>query len=164
MTILKLLSRLQYLERGGVPVPLHQPNPFQWVTSRSSAGDLKITVNAHPSGNQHPRNPQPLCAPQPVELPLERAGPSQKCVPVPLGLPPTTECQSLHRRVSQTFFGNDVSAVLPPSGTIALSELDPEMTAMLSWAAEIIGLMWNPSRLEVWFLETANGAFLSRGA
>lgn len=71
--------------------------------------------------------------------------------------------------MSQTFFGNDVSAVLPTSGTIALSELDPEITAMLSRAAERIGLVWNPSRLDVWFLGAASaasrpGAFLSRGA
>ncbi len=54
--------------------------------------------------------------------------------------------------------GDDDSAVLPPSGVIALSEPDPEMMAMLSRAAENVGLVWNPpprpdpSRLDMWFL------------
>ncbi|KTG39033.1 hypothetical protein cypCar_00039582 [Cyprinus carpio] len=36
------------------------------------------------------------------------------------------------------------SAVLPPSGVPALPESDAELTAMLSRAAESIGLEWNP--------------------
>ncbi len=54
--------------------------------------------------------------------------------------------------------GDDDSAALPPSGVVALSESDPEMTAMLSWAAENVGLVWNPpprpdsSRLDEWSL------------
>ncbi len=54
--------------------------------------------------------------------------------------------------------GDDDSAALPPSGVVALSEPDPEMTAMLSRAAENVGLVWNPpprpdpSRLDEWFL------------
>ncbi len=37
--------------------------------------------------------------------------------------------------------GDDDPAVLPPSGVVALSEPDPEMTAMLSRAAENVGLV-----------------------
>ncbi len=54
--------------------------------------------------------------------------------------------------------GDDDSAVLPPSGRVALSESDPELTAMLSRATESIGLHWRPlpsperSRLDDWFL------------
>ncbi len=54
--------------------------------------------------------------------------------------------------------GDDDSAVLPPSGRVALPESDLELTAMLSWAAESIGLHWRPppspkrSRLDDWFL------------
>ncbi len=44
-------------------------------------------------------------APQPVELPMERAGPSTWSVPaVSLALLPTTGCRSLHRRVSRSFW------------------------------------------------------------
>ncbi len=52
----------------------------------------------------------------------------------------------------------DNPAALPPSGVVALSEPDPDMTAMLSQAAENVGLMWNPpprpdpSRMDKWFL------------
>ncbi len=54
--------------------------------------------------------------------------------------------------------GDDDSAVLPPSGRVALSESDPRLTAMLSLAAESVGLHWRspPSpkclRLNDWFL------------
>ncbi len=54
--------------------------------------------------------------------------------------------------------GDVDSAALHPSGVVALSEPDPEMTAMLSRAAENVGLVWNPpprpdsSRLDKWFL------------
>ncbi len=53
---------------------------------------------------------------------------------------------------------DDDSAALPPSGVEALSEPEPEMTAMLSRAAENVRLMWNPpprpdsSKLDEWFL------------
>ncbi len=86
-------------------------------------------------------------------------GPLQSGVhhPFPSVLPLTTRCRSLHRRVS-SLSGDDDSAALPPSGVVALSEPDPEMTAMLSRAAENVGLVWNPpprpdpSRLDEWFL------------
>ncbi len=51
--------------------------------------------------------------------------------------------RSLHRRVFELSGEEDLSA-LPPSGTIAIPELDLEMTAMLSRAAERVGLEWRP--------------------
>ncbi len=54
--------------------------------------------------------------------------------------------------------GDDDLAALPPSGRVALPESDPELTAMLSRAAESVGLHWRPlpsperSRLDDWFL------------
>ncbi len=48
--------------------------------------------------------------------------------------------------------------MLPLSGVVALSEPDPEIMAMVSRAAENVGLMWNPppcpdpSRVDEWFL------------
>lgn len=57
--------------------------------------------------------------------------------------------------------GDDDSTALPPSGTIALSESDPEFMPMLVRAAERVRLMWNPplcpepSRLDDWFLGVA---------
>ncbi len=69
--------------------------------------------------------------------------------------------------------GDDDPAVLPPSGVVALSEPDPEMTAMLSRAADNVGLVWNPppcpdpSRLDDWFLgggHAPSGAILPGSA
>ncbi len=57
-----------------------------------------------------------------------------------------------------TCSGGDNSAALPPPGRVALPESDPELTAMLSRAAESVGLHWRPppsrerSRLDDWFL------------
>ncbi len=40
--------------------------------------------------------------------------------------------------------GDGDSAALPLSGRVALPESDPELTAMLSRAAESVGLHWRP--------------------
>ncbi len=74
MTISELRSRLQLLQRGGVPVPLPRSNPHQRVAASGDTGDLRITVSAFPSGNQPPRNPHSSCTPQPAELPEEHGG------------------------------------------------------------------------------------------
>lgn len=53
--------------------------------------------------------------------------------------------------------GEEDSAALLPSGTVAMPESDLEMTAMLSQAAVRVGLEWRPplcpepSRLDDWF-------------
>ncbi|ROL53084.1 hypothetical protein DPX16_8026 [Anabarilius grahami] len=78
MTVAELRSRLHFLQRGGVPVPLPRSNPSQRVASGSGTGDLWITLSALPSGNQPPRNPHSSYTPQPVELPGERGGPPQR--------------------------------------------------------------------------------------
>ncbi len=76
---------------------------------------------------------------------------------VSFGAPLMTGCRLLHRR-ALSLSGYDDSAALSPSGVVALSEPDPEMTAMLSRAAENVRLMWNPppcpdsSSLHDWFL------------
>ncbi len=155
MTISELRSRLQLLQRGGVPVPLPRSNPPQRVAASGDTGDLRITVSAFPSGNQPPRKPHFSCTPQPAELPEERGGPSQRCAPsVSFGAP-------LDDRMSIDFAGDDASAQLSPSGTVAVPDTDPEMMAMLSRAANRVGLVWNPppcpepSRLDDWFLGVA---------
>ncbi len=54
MTISELRSRLQLLQRGGVPVPLPRSNPHQRVAASGDTGDLRITVSAFPSGEPTP--------------------------------------------------------------------------------------------------------------
>ena len=63
---------------------------------------------------------------------------------------------------SEGELSDEDSAALPPSGTVAKPESDPEMAAMLSRAAEMVGLEWNPpprpepSRLDDWYLGVAS--------
>ncbi len=92
--------------------------------------------------------------------PLERAGTSAErgTPPVSFGAPPDDQMSIAASEGELSLSGDDDSAALPPSGVVALSEPDPEMTAMLSRAAENVGLVWNPpprpdpSRLDEWFL------------
>ncbi len=59
-------------------------------------------------------------------LPRELAGPSSGVPLVPLVLPLTIGCRSLHQRVSQTFFWRWwVGTPLPPSGWSAVPDTDP---------------------------------------
>ncbi len=142
MTISELRSRLQLLQRGGVPVPLPRSNSHQRV---AASGDLRITVSAFPSGNQPPRNPHSSCTPQPAELPEERGGPSQRCAPsVSFGAHLDDRMSIAASEGESDFAGDDASAQLPPSGTVAVPDTDPEMMAMLSRAANRVGLVWNP--------------------
>ncbi len=145
MTISELRSRLQLLQRGGVPVPLPRSNPPQRVAASGDTGDLRITVSAFPSGNQPPRNPHSSCTPQPAELPEDRGGPSQRCAPsVSFGAPLDDRMSIAASEGESDFAGDDMSAQLPPSGTVAVPDTDPEMMAMLSRAANRVGLVWNP--------------------
>ncbi len=112
------------------------------------------------SGGKPSRDHRSSCAPQPVELPMERAGPSKRSVPaVSLALLPTTRCRSLHRRVSRSFWRGRFGCVAAPA--VAMPESDLEVTAMLSRATERVGLEWRkppcpePSRLDDWFLRVA---------
>ncbi len=73
-------------------------------TSGGDMGGLKVIVVANPPGNQPSRDHRSSCAPQPVELPMELAGPSTRSVPaVSLVLLSMTGCRSLLRRVSRSF-------------------------------------------------------------
>ncbi len=56
------------------------------------------------SGGKSLKDHRSPCAPQPVELHMECAGPSTRSVPaVYLALLPMAGCRSLHLRVSQSF-------------------------------------------------------------
>ncbi len=158
ITIPELRNRLRYVKHGWVPLPLLRsgvrPGTRGAAASGGVRGDLRITVRASPRGVPHPSS-----TPQPVGLPLERAGTSAErgTPPVSFGAPPDDQ-MSIAVSGELSLSEDDDSAALPPSGVVALSEPDPEMTAMLSRAAENVGLVWNPpprpdpSRLDEWFL------------
>ncbi len=108
-------------------------------------------------------------APQPVGLPLERAGTSaERGTPfVSFGAPPDDQMSIAALEGEISLSGDDDPDGLPPSGVVALSELDPEMTAMLSRASENVRLVWNspprpdPSRLDEWFIGGCRAEVLS---
>ena len=120
-------------------------------------GDLSITVRA-----SLPR--QSLWVPHasqvlpPLEPSEERTGLSQGRPVVSFGAPSDNQMLIAASEGELQSSGDDDSAALPPSGRVALSETDPEWAAMLSRAAEKVGLAWNPpprpepSRLDDWFL------------
>ncbi len=94
------------------------------------------------------------------QLPLKLAGTSaeRSTLPIFFGAPPDDQMSITASEGELSLSGDDNPAALPPSGVVALSKPDPEMMAMISRAAENVGLMWNPppgpdpSRLDEWFL------------
>ncbi len=105
MTVAGLRTRLRFLQRGGVPVPLPRsrvpPGGYRGeATSGSSRAGLTVTVRNSPPKTA--RAPLVTSTSLPMELPREWAGPSHGYRLHPLALPPTIGCRSLHRRVSQT--------------------------------------------------------------
>ncbi len=101
-------------QRGGALLPLPRSGSRSGcrqtrITSGRGTGDLRITVVANSPGNQPSRDHRSSCTPKPVELPVERAGPSTRGVPaVSLVFLPMTGCRSLHRRVSWSFLGKKI--------------------------------------------------------
>ncbi len=97
----------------------------------------------------------------PVELQREQAGPSRGVSLLSFGAPPDNRMSSPALEGESDHSGNDDSVTLPPSGRSTVSDLDPEMVAILAQAAERVGLEWKPppcpepSRLNDWFLGVA---------
>ncbi len=159
MTIAVLRSRYLLVKRGGIPLvmPRSSSSGSRRATSAHGQGDLRITVRASPS-SPSPRvshsssTSHRLGFPDELVESSDRAGPS-----ISFGAP-ADDRMSVTASGDELGSGDDDSAALPPSGRVALPESDPELTAMLSRAAESVGLHWRPppsperSRLDDWFL------------
>ncbi len=145
---------------GGYP-PLAMPHSsssgLRRATSAHGQGDLRITVRASPSSTS-PRASHSSSASHRLVFPVELAGSSDRAGPCISFGAPADDRMSIAASGDELGSGEDDSAALPPSGRVALPESDPELTAMLSRAAESIGLHWRPppsperSRLDDWFL------------
>ncbi len=159
MTIAMLCSRYLLAKRGGIPLalPRSSSSGFRRATSAHGQGDLRITVRASlsrtsPQASHSSSASHHLTFPDELAGSLDRAGPS-----ISFGAP-ADDRTSIAASGDELDSGDDDSAALPPSGRVALPESDPDLTAMLSRAAESVGLHWRPppspehSRLDDWFL------------
>ncbi len=160
MTMAMLRSRYLLARRGGIPLALPRSSSSGWrTTSAQGQGDLRITVRASPSSTS-PRASHSSSTSHRLGFPGEYAGSSDRAGPSISFGAPADDGISITASGDELGSGEDDSAALPPSGRVALPESDPELTAMLSRAAESIGLHYRRppsperSRLDDWFLGT----------
>ncbi len=159
MTIATLRSRYLPDKRGGIPLamPRSSSSGSRRATSAHGQGDLRVTVRASPS-SASPRASHSSSALHHLVFLDELAVSSDRAGPSILSGAPADDRMSIAASEGELGSGDDDSAALPPSGRVALPESDPGLTAMLSQAAESVGLHWRPppspecSRLDDWFL------------
>ncbi len=160
MTMAMLRSRYLLARRGGIPLalPHSSSSGLRRTTSAQGQGDLRIIVRASPSSTS-PQASHSSSTSHRLVFPDERAGSSDRAgLSISFGAP-ADDRMSITASGDGLGSGEDDSAALPPSGRVALPESDPELIAMLSRAAESIGLLYrlkppSPecSRLDDWFL------------
>ncbi len=160
MTIAMLRSRYLLARRGGIPLALPRSSSSgRRTTSAQGQGDLRITVKGSPS-SASPRASHSSSTSHHLGFPDEYAGSSDRAGPSISFSAPADDRLSITASGDELGSGEDDSAALPPSGRVALPESDPELTAMLSRAAESTGLHYRRppsperSRLDDWFLRT----------
>ncbi len=160
MTMAMLRSRCLLARRGGIPLalPRSSSSGLRRTTSAQGQGDLRIIVRASPSSTS-PQASHSSSTSHRLVFPDEHAGSSDRAGPSISFGAPADDRMSITASGDELGSGEDDSAALPPSGRVALPESDPELTAMLSRAAESIGLLYrlkppSPecSRLDDWFL------------
>ncbi len=158
MTMAMLRSRYLHARHGGIPLALPRSSSSgRRTTSAQGQGDLRITVRASPSSTS-PRASHSSSTSHHLGFPDEYAGSSDRARPSISFGAPADDGISVTASGDELGSGEDDSAALPPSGRVALPESDPELTAMLSRAAESIRLHYRRppsperSRLDDWFL------------
>ncbi|XP_073678289.1 uncharacterized protein [Garra rufa] len=165
MTIAELRTRLRFLQRGGVPVPLPRTN----VPPGKRRGGVVAGSRGLPGLTVTVRNSPPIPSagappstdtPSPPGLSGERVGPPLGVPPVTFGAPPD-EQMSVAASGGEPDLSEEEEGTLSSTGRSAVPDTDPEMMAMLARAAERVGLEWNPpsrpdpSRLDDWYLGVA---------
>ncbi len=126
-------------------------------------GDLRVTVRASPPG-MPPRTSYTSRSEHLLWFPGDFAGPSHGAPSISFGAP-SVDRMSITASGDGFTSSEDEGAVgMPPSGVVATAAPDPELTAMLAWAAMSIGLEVNrppspePSWLDNWFLGAGRGS------
>ncbi len=141
MTIVMLRFIYLLAKRGGIPLAIPRSSSFGFrsATSAHGQGDLRITVRAYLS-SASPRASHSSSASHHLVFPDELTGSSDRAGPIILFEAPAE---------GELGSGDDDSAVLPPSGRLALPESDPELLTQATG-----GLQPSPecSRLDNWFL------------
>ncbi|KAL0198781.1 hypothetical protein M9458_007321, partial [Cirrhinus mrigala] len=162
MTIGELRTRLHFLQRGGVPVPLPRSSvpPGKRREGATSGGELaSLTVTVRNSPKR--KLPPSTSTSQPVERPKEQAGPSREVPLVSFGAPPDDRMMIAASEGEPDLSGEDDLSTLAPTRRSAMPDMDPEMMAKLARAAESVGLEWKPpsrpkpSLLDDWYLGVA---------
>ncbi len=139
-TMAMLRSRYLLARRGAIPLALPRSSSSgRRTTSAQGQGDLRITVRASPSSTSQ-RASHSSSTSHRLGFPDEYAGSSDRAGPSISFGAPADDGISITASGDELGSGEDDSAALPPSGRVALPESDPELTAMLSRAAESIGL------------------------
>ncbi len=141
MTMAMLRSRYLLARCGGIPLALPRSSSSgRRTTSAQGQGDLRITVRASPSSTS-PRASHSSSTSHHLGFPDEYAGSSDRAGPSISFGAPADDGISITASGDELGSGEDDSAALPPLVRVALPESDPELTAMLSRAAESIGLL-----------------------
>ncbi len=127
-------------QMGGIPLamPRSSSSGLRRATSAHGQGDLRITVRASPS-SMSLRASHSSSTSHRLVFPDELAGSSDRAGPSISFGAPADDRMSIAASGDELGSGEDDSAALPPSGRVALPESDPDLTAMLSRAAESIG-------------------------
>ncbi len=107
------------------------------------AGDLKVTVRASPS-SVSPLAHHSASTSHHLVFSDEFADSSERAGLSISPEAPADDRISIAASEDELGSGADDSAALPPSGRVALPKSDPELTPILSRAAESIGLHWRP--------------------
>ncbi len=150
---LGVAARLRYLDKGAELLPPSRSSSrpgCKQARSTSSGGTagLKITEVANPQGTI-----APLAFRNQLSCQWNVLGPLKGAYQQYPGTPPDEQTSIA---VSRSFWRERFGCAAAPA--VAMPESDLEMTAMLSRAAERVGLKWRkspcpePSRLDDWFL------------
>ncbi len=147
-----LRSRLSFLKGLAPSAATHARfSGSSRETPAGTLGDLRVTVRASPPGTR-PRTSYSSRSEHPVWFQGDFAGPSHGVTSISFGAL-SVDRMSITASGDGFMFSEDEGAVgLPPSGDVATTAPDPELTPMLARTAVNRPPSPEPSCLDDWFL------------